>query len=1741
LWRADGNTQDSIGSGNGVAVNAGYTSGVDGQAFAFDPENYPFGTYTGVQITDQPVYALTNSLSIEGWIRPRGDSYSIFWRGDHRPGLDPYALSMQGNHTLLFQISDENGNGASVGAALNYNQWYHVAATLDGVSGTMSIYTNGTLAAQTATAIRPFGSLIAGDSPGVGIGNVNDGGNNFPFIGDIDEISLYNRALTGSEVQNIYNAGSAGKCPTNAPPPPVVPMITSFNPASGAPGSTVEIHGTNFSPIASNNVVYFGAVRVIVLASTPSFLDVLVPSGATYAPLTVTVNGLVAASGTPFQPEFAGGSDVTSSSFAPRVDLAAPNGPIFTAIADLDGDGKPDLIVDNAYAHSLSLYRNISTTGSLDTNSFAAPVNFDVAGGDPDNPYGLAVADVDGDGKPDVVICNRLLSLVTVYRNIATPGSLTTASLAPPVSFHVGTDPRHVAIADLNGDGRPDMVSANYGANTISLLQNIGSAGTLTSNSFMAAVDLPAGSLPYDVAIGDLDGDGKPDLAVTSDSFVLLFRNTGAGGNLGVGSFQSPAQLPSSSGTGIGIALGDLDGDGKPDLVTCAYLSQTMSVFRNQSTPGSLTAVSFAPEVDFAPGCRGHTVALSDLNGDGKADIGFVGEIPDKFSVYQNVSTPGSFTTGSLAPRVDFATGYNAWGISIGDLDGDGRPDVVFCNSYDNTISIYRNVIPSSNSSGCTPPPPGLVSWWPAESNVLDSVGGNNGTLMNGAGFGPGEVGQAFNFDGVDDYVKIPQSASLNPGNQVTVEFWMKSDPDNPMNTCCQGLVSSDFYHMEISSSSGPVGVNFVISTDNGGSYPDTSQANSGSAVISVGAWHHLAGTYDGTKLQLYVDGQAWGNALPHTGAISPMLPNSFVSIGSEAGRSVCGGCPGRNFKGMIDEVGIYNRALSAAEIAALYNAGSAGKCSSLSPPFMVSQPTNQTVYVGQAATFSVLAGGSPPLQYQWLHNGLPMPNETNQALTVIWDQPGTGNYSVIVSNFVDSVTSSNALLTVNPLPLCTPPPSGLISWWRFENSVLDNWDSNDGTTPVGSSFVDAKVGRGFNFAQRFVSVPDSPSLRPTNGLTIEAWINPNGGILTVSPPHTIFAKSDAPTLIGLPVEQLTSFSYFLGTTNNGRILFRVSPSGTATGSASLSTSQAVPTNQWTFLVATYDGTALRIYLNGTQAAQLTYSSGIFPGTSAVGIGGISSSPFQSFAWPFFGIMDEVSIYNRALSPDEIQAIFKSDFIGKCLVAPTITAQPLSQVIPLNEDVKFSVSVLGSRPLKYQWRFDGQNIFGATNATLILEKLKTNNIGFYTVLVSNSVGSEISSDAALKLSPPLSCTAPPAGIISWWPADNSYGDAVDGNNASPLVPAFPPFNPTGKVSQAFNLNGNSSRIAVNNSPSLNFSNNVNFSIEGWIKALPPPDASRNPPVYPYPNTPIIEKRTAVNLLGVGYSFLLNQGRLACWLATNSPNLNSNSATFISSGPDLRDGMFHHVAMTLDRSSTTGGKLFVDGNVVLTFDAFSRRGDLSNSGQLFIGAPTVTLSNSFFYGSIDEMAIYNRALSTNEIQAIAGAGSAGKCKVPPTIVTQPVSQTVQLGSNATFMVVATGSPNLRYQWFRTVGGIAVPSTNSTLVFSNVTSSVVGTYFVRVTNFFGSVTSSNAVLALAPVAPPAGGVIQFGMTGGQPLLQFAGIPGQPYLVQASTNLTDWKVIGTATDLGDGTFEFADPDWTNYSACFYRIVLP
>jgi hypothetical protein len=238
----------------------------------------------------------------------------------------------------------------------------------------------------------------------------------------------------------------------------------------------------------------------------------------------------------------------------------------------------------------------------------------------------------------------------------------------------------------------------------------------------------------------------------------------------------------------------------------------------------------------------------------------------------------------------------------------------------------------------------GLVAFWSGDGNPNDSVGGNNGTMMGGANFAAGLAGQAFSFDEPGDFVKIPKSPGLDLGSQMTLEFWMRPDAANVMNNY-QGLVTSDFYGVEISNGyGGTMGVNFFLSVTSGqpsrqtgfgmqnfsrltsvGNFTHVSDSNNGGAVVSAGRWHHIAATYDGAQLKLYVDGQLWGKSVFCSGSIAPMLPSSFVTIGSEDGRTTCPDCVGsRYFKGQISGVAIYKRALSADEIREDYEAGNA-------------------------------------------------------------------------------------------------------------------------------------------------------------------------------------------------------------------------------------------------------------------------------------------------------------------------------------------------------------------------------------------------------------------------------------------------------------------------------------------------------------------------------------------------------------------------------------------------------------------------------------------------------------------------------------------------------------------------------------------------------------------------------------------------------------------------------------------------
>jgi hypothetical protein len=478
------------------------------------------------------------------------------------------------------------------------------------------------------------------------------------------------------------------------------PTISSFSPTSGPIGTTVTITGTNIDPTAANNIVYFGAVKATVNSVNSSSLIVTVPTGTTYKPISVTVNGLTAYTSAPFVVTFTGGGAINHSSFSTKLDFPTGSAPYCAAICDVDGDGKPDLVVTNNN-NTFSVFRNTGTNGNV---SFAANVDFTTG----TSPIGVAIGDVDGDGKPDLVVVNINSNTISVFRNTSTIGSV---SFATMVNFTTGSHPSSIVIGDIDDDGKPDLVVTNTNGNitttnTISIFRNTSTIGNI---SFAVKVDFTTGGASSIVTIGDVDGDGKPDLALTNNTnTVSIFRNTST-----IGSVSFAAKVDFTTGSGpYSVAIGDVDGDGKPDLVVSNANTNTISVIRNTSTIGS---ISFAAKVDFTTGESPQNIAIGDIDGDGKPDLAVANYDSSTVSVLRNTGTIGSV---SFAAKVDIMTGSVSYCVAIGDIDGDGKPDLTVGNYSSNSVSVFRNTISGGNTA-------------PAAPHSLTAVAGNSQVMLN--------------------------------------------------------------------------------------------------------------------------------------------------------------------------------------------------------------------------------------------------------------------------------------------------------------------------------------------------------------------------------------------------------------------------------------------------------------------------------------------------------------------------------------------------------------------------------------------------------------------------------------------------------------------------------------------------------------------------------------------------------------------------------------------------------------------------------------------------------------------------------------------------------------------------------------------------------------------------------------------------------------------------------------------------
>ena len=551
--------------------------------------------------------------------------------------------------------------------------------------------------------------------------------------------------------------------------------------------------------------------------------------------------------------------------------------------------------------------------------------------------------------------------------------------------------------------------------------------------------------------------------------------------------------------------------------------------------------------------------------------------------------------------------------------------------------------------------PRDIIAWWPGDGNANDIIGNSEGALMGGAtATVSGKVSQAFNLDGVNDFVDIENRPELNP-TSVTLDAWVyptastsvmrpvvgKYDQTAPSGIFGSYLLSYGVYPLEtgtqrffgwVQTSDGVAGINSV-------------------GTLELNAWNFIAMTYNATtgNLRLYLNG-VLDSELTHSGSI---LTTTFpVRIGTVNNPDT--GYFGF-FNGRIDEVEIFNRDLSSKEIPSIYKAGSAGK--NKQGPVIT---TLNLPEAGVGSPYSTVLSitGIPPYTCGLVLGSLPAGLTLSASACTISGTPSATGTSTFILKATDSagrIGSKSYTLSVRS---CSSVPSDLVSWWRSESATSfvssDSIGGNNLNLPLsGVSVIPAKVVNGLEKSGSVTMFAyNADSLRPTSGITIDAWFKANTDLISYTGKRYLVFKDYGSWCGGSPYGCSTTYpSYALYIdTSTDALYFGILGEGSAAtaGPSAVTLSPGAGASLWNdgnfhHVAGTYDGAYVRLFVDGTEVGFGTALTGNIyydlagnQGQLRVGNG-------------FFGVLDEIDLFNRALSASEINSIWYAGSLGKCL------------------------------------------------------------------------------------------------------------------------------------------------------------------------------------------------------------------------------------------------------------------------------------------------------------------------------------------------------------------------------------------------------------------------------------------------------------------------------------------------------------
>jgi hypothetical protein len=647
-------------------------------------------------------------------------------------------------------------------------------------------------------------------------------------------------------------------------------------------------------------------------------------------------------------------------------------------------------------------------------------------------------------------------------------------------------------------------------------------------------------------------------------------------------------------------------------------------------------------------------------------------------------------------------------------------------------------------------------------------------------------------------------------------------------------------------------------------------------------------------------------------------------------------------------------------------------------PPMIAQQPQSIQRFVGGTATFSVTAFGSLPASYQWSLDGVPIGGATSAAYTVTEVGAGdVGGYSVRVSNAYGNTNSANAALTLLTATQVAAAVTDLapLAYWRLDETsgtvAYDYWGGRHGSLTAGAAnnaegpsptsaptpcLGFEAANKAYSLNNGWVSVP--PLQLNTDTVTMIAWVNP----VDVSGGHhgIVFSKSgqNAPDGCGLDWW------------NGGLLEYQWNSARRDNPESGL----YVIAGQWNFVALVVEPHQGTIYLDdGNGGGLQSFANPAENGRAQFG-GELRLGSDVQDNRNFMGLIDDVAIFDRALSADEIETIRKAGVNGLYAPAPvSFVSQPQSQTVFVGSDIALAPGVSGSQPLSYQWQKDGANIPGATRKTLSLPNAYYTDTGTYRLAVANSLGGKNSQNATLTVLPFPAFANLTNDLVVHLKFDGDYADVSGRANHGTAVGA--PTLVPGKIgSHAVRVASEADitvdpkvvtsahYVTLDTPADLQFGAEVDFTVAYWLKV---------PPGEKYTEFPVLCNTVNGTFnpgLYFGTDWNTRGGGFTWWLGGAQAG-----KVFESPADTINDGNWHHLVFSFDRAGDA--VTYLDGVQV---DARSIRGggDVDVPGQAMNIGQDSTGTYPWFAEAgpqaeavVDDLGIWRRALSPTEAQSI----------------------------------------------------------------------------------------------------------------------------------------------------------------------------